>query len=133
MKQTSEISPGAPAAPDAATTGTLPDSMVLSQDGKTAYVAEADQDAIAVVDLTNQSVKTISVNPYPNAPFGIAPNGLGLSPDGQRLYVTDGMLNAVGVYSPADNTWLGQVPVGWYPTAVLTDPVTGKVFVANST
>lgn len=132
MKQTSEISLGAPAAPDTANTGTLPDALVLSNDGRTAYVAEADQDAIAVVDLATHNVKTISVNPYPNAPFGIAPNGLGLSPDGQRLYVTEGMLNAVGVYSLADNTWLGQIPVGWYPTAVLTDPVTGNVFVANS-
>ncbi|WP_161486062.1 bifunctional YncE family protein/alkaline phosphatase family protein [Desulfotomaculum copahuensis] len=132
MRQTGEISLGAPAAQDTPDTGTLPGSLVLSRDGKTAYVAETDNNAIAVVDLAGRSVKRISVNPYPKAPFGIAPNGLCLSPDGNRLYVTEGMLNAVGVYSLAGKTWLGQVPVGWYPTAVLADPVTGNIFVANS-
>ena len=118
---------------DAANVGTLPGNLVLSPDGKTAYVVEADNDDMAVVDLQSGKVtQWVNVEPYPHAPFGINPNAIALSPNGRRLYVSEGMLNAVGVYSLVEQRWLGQIPVGWYPMGVLVNPITGDLFVINS-
>lgn len=133
MQEETQIPLWAAPVKDAVDVGTLPGSIVLSKNGSTAYVSEADENAIAVVDIADRRVtERLSVDPYRGAPAGIAPNGLALSPGGRRLYTTEGMLNAVGVYSLPEKRWLGQVPVGWYPTAVLVDPGSGRIIVANS-
>ncbi|MEX2264840.1 MAG: alkaline phosphatase family protein [Bryobacteraceae bacterium] len=57
----------------------------------------------------------------PRQPLGMTPSGLGLSEDGERLYVACSDANAVAVadVSAERSRVLGFVPVGWYPTAVL--------------
>ncbi|MGH8326717.1 MAG: phosphoesterase, partial [Steroidobacteraceae bacterium] len=65
---------------------------------------------------------------------GVAPNSLALSPDGRRLYVTNGGMNAVAVIALDRETpvVLGLIPTGWYPQAVAAGRLQRRLYVVNS-
>jgi YVTN family beta-propeller protein len=83
-------------------TGKGPDEVVVSPDGKTAYVTNAGDGSITVVDLaTLEAARTIT-EPRLKAPegpsravFSVAP-----TPDGRKLYVTARAAGAVLVMTP---------------------------------
>jgi YVTN family beta-propeller protein len=123
--------------------GLHPNDIISSLDQKFVYVANANSDAISVINTdTDEITETISVrlgeeqNPY----WGDSPNGLGISSDGNTLYVANGMDNALAVVKLGKNTAFvassekskvdGFIPTGAYPGAVcvLKDEV---LFVAN--
>jgi DNA-binding beta-propeller fold protein YncE len=111
-------------APDGMQTvgGAAPGATVVSRDGKLAYVALANVDRIAVVDLstTPRVVRGLDLRLYPGAPYGAEPSALALSPDGKRLYVALAGLNAVAVLDarrPARYRY-GLIPTAWYPSAL---------------
>ena len=78
--------PGSPSA-DALPDGSTPNALALSPDGKTLYVANADDDAVAVVEIGKDLGATRTIGFIPS---GWYPAALGLSPDGQTLYVANG-------------------------------------------
>jgi DNA-binding beta-propeller fold protein YncE len=87
-----------------------------------AFVACANSDTVAVLDLEAKQVRTtLLTRPDPALALGSAPNALALSPSGDTLYVALGDLNAVGVYGIDGEqlTLKGMIPTGWYPGAVL--------------
>jgi YVTN family beta-propeller protein len=104
----------------------------LASDGTLLYVANTDDDDVAVLDLaTDRVVQHVKI-PFARAnAYGTSPNALVL--DGNRLYVTCGAANAVAVFrtSPHGLTPLGAIPTGWYPTAVAIDRAHGVMYVAN--
>lgn len=112
--------------------GLHPSDMALSPDGKTLYVANANDDTVSLVDTATRNVKeTIVVKPDRTLPFGSMPNALCLSPDGKTLYVACGGNNAVAVVDVTGTkaNITGWIPAGWYPGGVATD---GKqLFIAN--
>ena len=61
---------------------------------------------------------------------GVMPAGLALH--GQRLYVTEAGINAVAVIDTASNRVLGQLPVGWFPTAAAVSDDGHTLFVVNT-
>ncbi len=87
------------AAPAAATTylvtatipvGDGPQSVAVSPDGTTAYVADAAANAVSVLDLTaNTLARTVSV--------GLGPYAVAVSPHGTAVYVTDNRADTVSV------------------------------------
>ncbi|MCY1721423.1 bifunctional YncE family protein/alkaline phosphatase family protein [Prolixibacteraceae bacterium Z1-6] len=111
--------------------GLHPNDIIPSPDENYIYVANANSDAISVINTkTDAVVETIPVklgheqNPY----FGDSPNGLGISSDGKTLYVAVGMDNAIAVVDLGDATSFasksnaskvaGFIPTGAYPGAV---------------
>ena len=106
--------------------------VALASDGARLYVANSDDDDVAVVDLATQKVIQHAKIPFARAnAFGTSPNSLVL--DGSRLYVTCGAANAVAVFrtGPHGLTPLGAIPAGWYPTALAVDRAHGVLYVAN--
>ena len=104
----------------------------LALDATRLYVADSDDDDVAVVDLASERVIARARLPFAREDAaGAAPNGLAL--DGDRLYVTCGAANAVAVFrTTADGlTSLGAIPTGWYPTAVAVDRGRGVLYVAD--
>ncbi len=82
--------------------GLHPNAIISSPNKKFVYVANGNDDNISVINTFTQTVsETISVrlhketNPY----FGDSPNGLAISADGKKLYVSNGMDNALAVIS----------------------------------
>ncbi|MDE2126694.1 MAG: hypothetical protein KGJ62_08895 [Armatimonadetes bacterium] len=74
--------------------GCTPTGLALSPDDSTLYVALADMNAIAVVRFANGGHRFLGY-----IPTGWYPTAVGVSSDGERLFVT----NAKGIRSPSPN------------------------------
>jgi len=111
--------------------GLHPNKIITGPEQRFVYVANGNDDDISVINTkTNKVFETISVrlnqdkNPY----YGDSPNGLALSPDGKKLYVANGMDNALAVISLGkkasltskmqNSALLGFIPTAAYPGAV---------------
>ncbi len=101
--------PGTPSA-DALPDGSTPNALALSPDGRTLYVANADDDAVAVVDV-GSGVRAARTKGF--VPSGWYPDALALSSDGKTLWVANAKgagswANAVGGPDPTqkkDKAW----------------------------
>ena len=106
--------------------------VALASDSRNLYVANSDDDDVAVVDLATNRVVQHARIPFarPDA-YGTSPNALAL--DGDRLYVSCGAANAIAVFGVAAGRLhaLGAIPTGWYPTAVAVDRAHGVLYVAD--
>jgi YVTN family beta-propeller protein len=121
--------------------GLHPSAMALNRDRSRLFVANANSDTVSVIDTdTDAVVEEIQV-PDITRDFGSSPVGLALSPEDTTLYVACGTNNAIAVVTlgarskgtgsgPSGVT--GRIPTGWYPGAVLHDPATGFLIVANT-
>jgi DNA-binding beta-propeller fold protein YncE len=110
--------------------GLHPDALV--RNGNLLYVADADDDDVAIVDLTRQrTIARVAIPFRQPGVFGDSPNALAL--DSDRLYVSCGAANAVAVFrvTPSGLDPLGAIPTGWYPTAVAVDRAHDVLYVAD--
>ncbi len=122
--------------------GLHPNDIISSADGKFVFVANANSDTVCSLSTeTDDVAETISVRLLAgkNRFWGDSPNGLGLSRDGRRLFVANGMDNALAVVvlgrksggrSPESSRLTGFIPTGAYPGAVIDDG-RNRLFVAN--
>lgn len=117
--------------------GMGPAEVTFSPDGGKAYVANGEDDTIAVIDpLTKTVIATIPVGDNPVAAW--------LGYDG-NMYVDNEDGQSVSVISIATNTVMQTIPLGFMPGSVahnsqrkelwITDPVNGKVhfYIGNVT
>ncbi len=100
--------------------GLQPSGLVLSDDGKSLYVANANSDTVTVIDVPERDAREVLVvRADPRQLFGSAPNALVLSEDGKRLFAALGGNNAVAVVKLGEPSVVeGLIPVGWYPGAL---------------
>jgi YVTN family beta-propeller protein len=136
--------------------GLHPTAIIFDKDATRAYVANANEDTVSVLDITphlaaNPELERISVAPADNFPFGSMPNGLALSPDGTTLYVANGGNNAIAVirlsaFSESNGSSAaltapdarknseiaGFIPTEWYPIAVAVSPDGRQLYAANN-
>jgi DNA-binding beta-propeller fold protein YncE len=113
------LKPPSPIAP-----GTHPCAMVFSPDGKTLYVALANRDTVAAVNVSagQFAVKGYFDTRLPGQSyFGAEPVALAVNSDGSRLYVANMATDAVAVIDPrkltAKSAKTGMVePDGFIPT-----------------
>ena len=114
-------------------TGTHPNDLILSKNGKTIYVANGEDNSVSVVDIKNKKViETLHCALYPNAPAGSATNGVALSADEKTLYIANADNNCIAVFDVTEignSKSKGFIPVGWYPTNVKV--VGSKIYVTN--
>jgi DNA-binding beta-propeller fold protein YncE len=110
LKPTSAVAPG-----------THPCALEMSADGKTMYVALANRDAVAAVNVGGGefAVKGYFDTRLPHQSyFGAEPEALALSPDGSRLYVANAITDAIAVMDTTKLTarWRSR---GWWSRSVL--------------
>ncbi len=110
-----------------------PNDMVITNDGKYLYVANANSNSVSVIDLIQRKVvENIGTALFPEAPTGSTPNGLALSSGEDRLYIANADNNCLAVFDitkKGEGKGLGFIPTGWYPTSVKV--VGNKILVAN--
>ncbi|HWD89300.1 MAG TPA: bifunctional YncE family protein/alkaline phosphatase family protein [Mucilaginibacter sp.] len=121
--------------------GLHPNAIITSDDGKYAYVANANSDNVSVISIASHKViETIPVNlaPAEHRYIGDSPNALALDNVNSTLYVANGMDNAVAVIRLGSGTSTngngktevrGFIPTETYPGGILID--NDKLFVTN--
>lgn len=113
------------AAPDGVPLAEIPvgrEPAAVAMAGRLAYVADANSDAISVVDVVRREVRaTWPVRAWKGAPLGAMPSALAV--DRNRLYVALSGVNVVAVLDRRTGRELFEIPTAWYPSAVA---VTGK-------
>lgn len=80
--------------------GLHPNAIISSKDEKRLYVANGNSDNVSVINtVTNNVIETIPVglNAGLNKFIGASPNALAVDETGARLYVANGMDNAIAV------------------------------------
>ncbi|WP_263350445.1 bifunctional YncE family protein/alkaline phosphatase family protein [Acidicapsa acidisoli] len=127
--------------------GTHPCALEFSPDGRTMYVALANRDAVAAVNIGADqfSVKGYFDTRLPGQTyFGAEPEALAINADGSRLYVANAITDAVAVLDTAKLTPkaakqgmvapVGFVPTDWMPMAMAFLPAAGggKLYVATA-
>lgn len=114
--------------------GLHPSSISKTPNGRFVVVANANSDTLSVIDISSHEVlETISTKPNQELPFGSSPNAHVFSPDGKRLYVSNGTNNAVAVFdfAPPMSRLAGLIPTGWYPAGLAFDETRNSLYVAN--
>lgn len=118
-------------------TGLHASALAVSPDEKHVVCANAGSDYLSVLDVASgELVEKIWVKRTPAELFGASPNALAFLPSGKTLLVANGTQNAVAVidFDPEDgegSRLTGLLPVGWFPGAILWDPVRERIVVAN--
>jgi YVTN family beta-propeller protein len=104
------------------TVGDNPNEMLLTPDGKTLYVCNANDNSVSVIDLKNKKViETLDAALFPDSPSGSTPNSLALDAKEKKLYIANADNNCLAVFDvskPGSSFSLGFIPTGWYPTCV---------------
>lgn len=140
-----------------------PNKMVLNRAQTLLYVAEDQTDTVEVIDVNPDPTHYLTVNTVIEtipvlAPAGLLPsnfyysgsnndianpiymgsntNSLAISPDGTKLYVTNGNLNDVAVVqlngTNSGDHVVGLIPTGWYPNSVSVNSTGTWMYVANA-
>jgi YVTN family beta-propeller protein len=79
---------------------------------------------VSVIDTANDTVVA-------TIPVGTLPLRLAVSPDGERVYVTNNSSNDVSVIDTSNNQVLATVPVGTQPMGVAVGPDGARAYAAN--
>src|SRR5882757_4479008 len=129
--------------PSAIAPGTHPCALELSPDRRTMYVALANRDAVAAVNVGagQFSVKGYFDTRLPGQSyFGAEPEALAVSLDGSRLYVANSASDAVAVINTKQLTAkaakqgmvepIGFVPTEWMPMSMTLSG--GRLYVATA-
>ncbi len=110
-------------AADTVSVGLHPTAMAWDYPRQRLYVAQGNQDSVAVVDTAaRRLVGVFPIQPFRQAVRGVAPTALAVSPDGARLWVACGGINAVAVLSTATGKIEGLIPTAWYPNHLALSP-----------
>jgi YVTN family beta-propeller protein len=114
-------------------TGSNPNDMVLTKNGKFLFVATANDNAVSVIATSSgEVVEVLSAAMYPGSLAGSTTNALALSKNEERLYIANADNNCLAVFDvsePGEGRSLGFIPTGWYPTSVKV--WNEKIFVTN--
>jgi DNA-binding beta-propeller fold protein YncE len=142
LRKLTLLKPASPIAP-----GTHPCDLIFSPDEKTLYVALANRDAVAAVNVSGDqfSVKGYFDTRLPGQSyFGAEPVALAVSGDGSRLYAANMGTDSVAVFATekltprvAKNGMVepdGFIPTEWMPIsmAFLPSPSGGTLYIATA-
>jgi DNA-binding beta-propeller fold protein YncE len=118
-------------------TGSHPNALALTPDGRYLFVALSTRDAVSIVNTkTGKRIGEIATKLPGQQYAGAYPDALAFSADGKSLFVADASADAVIKFDvPADlsttalPTVSAYIPTEWYPTAVAV--VGGDLFIAS--
>jgi hypothetical protein len=101
-----------------------PEGIVVSPGGDRAYVAIANDDEVAVVDLRRMAVERMLSVERPQG-GGESPVAVALNASGSRLYVAEASADEVAVFTAPGGRLLGRIPTAAYPADVQVVPRRG--------
>lgn len=102
--------------------GANPQGIAFDANGNRAYVANADNDTVSVIDMATRLVS--ATIPVGSSPYGVA---VGRT----KAFVTNFESDTVSVIDLATNTVVQEVAVGDGPSGVAVSARSGSVYVTN--
>lgn len=105
--------------------GQHPAHVVLTPDGRHAYVTNGGDNTVSVVDASEHRVVA-------TIPVGLYPHGIRISPDGTQAYVANLKASTVSVIDTASRKEVAQIPAGKGPAQVGFTPDGRLAFVSLS-
>lgn len=113
--------------------GDNPNEMLLTPNGKTLYVCNANDNSVSVIDIKSKKViETLDAALFPDSPSGSTTNSLAYDASEKKLYIANADNNCLAVFDvskPGSSFSLGFIPTGWYPTCVRL--INKKLWVSN--
>ena len=104
--------------------GDHPNEISLSANSHYAYVANANDNTVSVIDLKRQAtIAHVSTSVHPDSPEGSTTNSVTLVPRYWCLLAANADNNELTVMkwqNPRHPRPIGFIPTGWYPTKVLS-------------
>ncbi len=103
-------------------TGDHPTEIAVSKDNTTAFVANANDNSVTIINLkTHRDIAQISTSLFPDSPEGSTPNSVCLTDNGKYAIAANADNNSLTVIKISHDKAVpvGFIPVGWYPTKVL--------------
>lgn len=114
--------------------GDHPNDISLSANSHYAYVANANDNTISIVDLkSRRTIGHVSTSIHPDSPEGSTTNSVTLTSNSRYLLAANADNNSITVMqwrNPRRPRPVGFIPVGWYPTKVMSLK-SGNVLVLN--
>jgi YVTN family beta-propeller protein len=101
--------------------------IALAPDGRTGFASGGPTDVVRPVTIADDG----SLTEEDEIPLSGFPAGMVISPDGQRLYVTQNLAHAVAVIDVANRTVLTSIPVGKSPWGLAIHPTRHELYVTN--
>jgi DNA-binding beta-propeller fold protein YncE len=96
-----------------------PTAMLWDEPRDRLYVANGNSDSVSVIDTRQDVLLPPTVlRPFNASTLGLSPTALALTPDGARVFVACGGINAVAVVRTADRVTEGFIPTAWYPNGL---------------
>lgn len=104
--------------------GSGPRAVAISPDGTYAYVANADDDSVTVLNLvTGETITTITG-------VGDQPVAIAISPDGTRIYTANSTGQSVGVIQ--NNIVVDVIAIGAEPTGIAVSADGARIYTTNA-
>ena len=103
----------------------------LAVNGKFLYVALAESNSVEKIEVDHLNVKDIHVKVEFIDLGDQSPTGVGVTPDGQYLYVTSTGSNTVSVIQTATNAVTQTFSVAGSPFGVAVNPATGLGYITD--
>ncbi len=98
--------------------------LVVTPDGRRAYIANGREATVSSVDLATGTVTDISVGPEPV--------GIAIAADGRRVFVTSFQNGTLAVIATATDAVVATLPVGKMPRAVAVSADGTRAYVTHS-
>jgi DNA-binding beta-propeller fold protein YncE len=114
-------------------TGDHPTEIAVTKNDRTAFVADANDNSVTMIDLVRRKVlENISISLYPDSPEGSTPNSICITNNGKYVLSANAENNSLTVIKLEGHRAVpvGFIPVGWYPTKVM-ELNDGTVLVIN--
>ncbi|MCI0537821.1 MAG: beta-propeller fold lactonase family protein [Verrucomicrobiales bacterium] len=97
--------------------GDEPQSIALTPDGRTAYVANAAGSSVSVIQINDPAWGTFSANVVSTLMTGAEPWNIVTSPDGKRVFVANSVQDTITVIDTASGAIAGHVDLRTTPEA----------------
>lgn len=108
--------------------------LALSKDGNTLYAALNLDNSVAFIDTKSGKVQQrVRLSPpASDEGIGVLPYQLALTPNGNKLYVSEWNGGGVSIIGAAGGNRLGHVATGGHATDLLLSPDAKRLFVTNT-
>ena len=106
--------------------GDRPRGIAISPDGNEAYVANAGDDTVSVININADPKTVVAI-----IEVGDEPQGVAFAPDGATAYVTNIKDNNVSVIDTATRTQTTTIAVGKSPQSIAVTPDGTTAYVPN--